>query len=412
MKILLVNKYHYVKGGSETYHFGLAKLLESHGHKVIYFAMADERNMPCEQSGYFSENVDFNASLGAAGKLKAGLHALYSTDAKKKIARLIEDEKPDLVHINLVHRHLTLSILDAVKKYNLPVVHTVHDANSICLNHAMMVDGEICDRCVREHSYDYALKHNCVKGSKLQTYLALFEAKNYARMKSYDKIDCYICPSKFYKDELELSGITHSPVIHLTNFLPEDTRYAAASDVRDYFLYFGRLSFEKGVMTLVKAYEAGGFENPLYLVGTGPLENELKEYVNSRNLDGRVKFKGFQSGDALKKYISQAKCVILPSEWHENCPYSIMEAQAVGKPVIVSRIGGLPELVKDGESGFFCEPFNANSLCESMRRLNTLDGGEYRKMSQCAVENAKAMYDSEEYYKKLTTLYNKLIGKR
>ncbi len=412
MKILLVNKYHYVKGGSETYHFGLAKLLESHGHQVIYFAMSDEQNMPCEQSGYFSKNVDFNGQLGAAGKLRAGVHALYSFDAKKQISRLIEDEKPDLVHINLVHRHLTLSILDAIKKYNLPIVHTVHDANSICLNHAMMVDDKICDRCVTDHSYRYAVKHRCVKGSKLQTYLALAEAKNYARKKSYDKIDCYICPSQFYKKELELSQITRSPIIHLTNFLPEETEYAAAGDVRDYFLYFGRLSFEKGTMTLIKAYEAGDFKNPLYLVGTGPLEDELKEYVKSHGLEKKVQFKGFQNGDALKEYVSRAKCVILPSEWHENCPYSILEAQACGKPAIVSKIGGLPELVSDGVSGFFCEPFNADSLCESMRKINSLNDVEYQKMSQAAVDNAKAMCDSEKYYGKLIKLYTDLINKR
>ncbi len=412
MKILLVNKYHYIKGGSETYHFGLAKLLERHGHEVIFFAMADEQNMDCAQSGYFSKNVDFNGDIGAAGKLKAGLHALYSFDAKKKIAKLIEDERPDLVHINLVHRHLTLSVLDAIQKYNLPVVHTVHDANSICLNHAMMTDGKICDRCVTDHSYRYALKHNCVKGSKLQTLLALAEAENYNRRKSYNKIDCYICPSRFYQNELALSGITDSPIVHMTNFLPEDTVYEASADVRDYFLYFGRLSFEKGVLTLIKAYDAGHFDNPLYLVGTGPLRDELEAYVREHNLQDRVLFKGFQSGDELKNTVARAKCVILPSEWHENCPYSIMEAQASGKPVIVSNIGGLPELVQDGVSGFFCEPFDPDSLCAAMRKLNELNANEYRAMSQAAVQNAKALCDSEAYYEKLTELYKKLIAEK
>lgn len=412
MKILLVNKYHYVKGGSETYHFGLAKLLERHGHEVIFFAMEDEQNFDCAQSPYFSKNVDFNGDIGAVGKLKAGLHALYSFDAKKQISKLIADEKPDLVHINLVHRHLTLSILDAIQKFKLPVVHTVHDANSICLNHAMMTGGKICDRCVTDHSFKYALKHNCVKDSKLQTVLAAMEAGNYNRKKSYDKIDCYICPSGFYKDELIKSGITHKPVVHITNFLPEDTVFEAADDVRDYFLYFGRLSFEKGVFTLIKAYEAGGFDNPLYLAGTGPLQEELQQYVKDHKLEDKVRFLGFQSGDTLKETVARAKCVILPSEWHENCPYAILEAQASGKPVIVSKIGGLPELVRDGVSGFFCEPFQAESLCQSMRKINELSGEEYRKMSLAAVENAKKLGDSETYYNKLIELYQKLIEEK
>ena len=138
MKILLVNKYHYVKGGSETYHFGLAKLLEEHGNEVIYFAMQDEKNYDCAQAKYFSKNVDFNKSMSPFEKLTAGMHALYSFDAKKKIEQLIEAEKPDIVHINLVHRHITLSILNAIQKYNIPVVFTAHDLNCVCPTHTML----------------------------------------------------------------------------------------------------------------------------------------------------------------------------------------------------------------------------------------------------------------------------------
>lgn len=413
MKILLVNKYHYVKGGSETYHFGLAKLLEKHGHKVIFFAMNDEKNFPCEQSGYFSKNVDFNGQLGAVGKLKAGAHALYSFDAKKHISRLIEDEKPDLVHINLVHRHLTLSILDAIKKYNIPVVHTVHDPNCICPSHTMLTaSGEVCNRCVTEHSYKPAMQSRCVKGSKAQTALAVLEAKNYERMHSYDKIDCYICPSAFFQKQFELSGITKSPVIHMTNFLPDGTVYSPVENVKDYFLFFGRLSPEKGVTTLLRAYAAGGFSNKLYFVGDGPLREEMQSYIDEHKLGGKVILTGFQSGEALKRYVDEAKCVILPSEWHENCPYSILEAQASGKPCIVSTYGGLPELIEDGKNGFICEPFKPESLCECMKKINALSQEEYRAMSAASSKNAEKLCDSENYYNKLISLYKELIDKK
>lgn len=411
MKILLVNKYHYVKGGSETYHFGLAKLLESHGHKVIYFAMADEQNYECEYSKYFSKNVDFNAKLSLTGKLKAGLHALYSFDAKKKIEQLIKAEKPDVVHINLAHRHLTLSIVDAIKKHNIPIVFTAHDLNCVCPSHTMLSNGIVCDRCVKEHSYKPALEQKCVKNSGMQTMLGVIEAKNYERMHTYDKIDFYICPSDFYRRHFIDSKITKSPVVHWVNFLPVGTEYKLSGNTKDYFLFFGRISEEKGIMSLVKAYALGNFENPLYLVGDGPLRGELEEFVKEHNLTEKVIFTGFQSGEALRKYVAEARYVILPSEWYENGPYSILEALAAGKPAIVSSYGGLPEIVEDGVTGFICEPNNPESLCECLKKMNALSADEYNKMSHSALEKAKAECDCEKYYEKLMNCYNELISK-
>lgn len=410
MKILLVNKYHYVKGGSETYHFGLGKLLESYGNEVIYFAMADERNYECEQSKYFSKNVDFNTKLSLTGKLKAGFHALYSFDAKKKIEQLIRDENPDIVHINLVHRHITLSIVEAIKKYNIPIVFTAHDLNCICPNHTMLTNGKVCDRCVKEHSYKPALEQKCVKNSGMQTLLGVIEAKNYERMHTYDKIDFYICPSDFYRRYFIDSKITKSPVVHWANFLPLDSEYKLSENIKDYFLFFGRISPEKGIMSLVKAYELGNFENPLYLVGDGPLKEELEKYVKEHNLSEKVIFTGFQSGENLKKYVEEAKCVILPSEWYENGPYSILEALAVGKPVIVSNYGGLTEIVEEGVTGFICEPGNPESLCECLKKMNSLSADEYNKMSLSALEKAKAECDCEKYYDKLMKCYKRLIS--
>ncbi|WP_418548050.1 glycosyltransferase family 4 protein [Ruminococcus bromii] len=409
MKILLVNKYHYVKGGSETYYFGLAKLLEEHGNEVIYFAMQDEKNYACPQSEYFSKNVDFNKSMSAVQKLSAGFHALYSFDAKKKIEKLIKDEKPDIVHINLVHRHITLSILNAIQKFNIPVVLTAHDLNCVCPTHTMLCDGKVCDRCVREHSYKPAIEQKCVKNSAMQTYLAVIEAKNYERMHMYDKIDFYICPSDFYRRQFVESHITKNPIVHWVNFLPSGTQYHLCKDIDDYFLFFGRLSVEKGLMSLVKAYHKGNFENKLYLVGDGPLRKDLETYVKENNLTDKVIFTGFQSGGELKKYVEHAKCVILPSEWYENGPYSILEAIAVGKPAIVSNYGGLPEIVDDGITGFICEPNNPDSLCECLKKMNSLSDDEYSRMSESALKKAKDSCDCEAYYNKLMKCYKELI---
>lgn len=410
MKILLVNKYHYVKGGSETYYFGLANLLQAHGHEVIYFAMADENNRPCEQEKYFVSNVDFNGNISKMQKVKAGFRVLYSFEAKKCISALIEQERPDIVHINLVHRHITLSIVRAIRKYNIPIVFTIHDLNCVCPNHEMLSNGKVCELCLHG-KYSNCIKNKCVKGSTAKSALAAIEAINYKRMKIYDDIDLFITPSAFYKKKLEESCIIHSEIIHMKNFLPVDTVYNSDNPDKGYLLYFGRISEEKGVLTLVKAVEKLSSDIPLYILGTGPVEDEVKAYIDDKNLGNKIKMLGFKSGDELKKYVAEAKCIILPSEWYENGPYAIMEAMSQGKPVIVSNYGGLPEIVEDGKTGFICKPFDSDDLKNCIEKVCTLSADEYRQMGINAVNSAKADFNPEKYVEKLTELYKQLIDK-
>lgn len=410
MKILLVNKYHYVKGGSETYYFGLAKLLQAHGHEVIYFAMADEKNIPCEQEKFFVSNVDFNGKTSKMQKVKAGFRVLYSFEAKKSISALIEQEHPDVVHINLVHRHITLSIVRAIRKYNIPIVLTVHDLNCVCPNHEMLSNGKVCELCLHG-KYSNCIKNKCMKGSTVKSALAAIEAVNYRRMKIYDDIDLFITPSEFYKKKFEESGIIHSEIKHMKNFLPVDTVYSYDNPDKGYLLYFGRISEEKGVLTLVKAVEKLSSDIPLYILGTGPVEDEVRTYIDEKNLGDRIKMLGFKSGGELKKYVAEAKCIILPSEWYENGPYAIMEAMSQGKPVIVSNYGGLPEIVEDGKTGFICKPFDSDDLKGCIEKVCALSPDKYRQMGINAVNAAKSDFDPEKYIEKLTQLYKRLIDK-
>ena len=409
MKILLVNKYHYPKGGSETYYFGLAELLKNKGHQVIYFAMEDEKNIPCEQKDFFVSNVDFNGKTSLWQKLKAGFRVIYSFEAKKKITELIKKEKPDVVHISLVHRHLTLSIVRAIKKFNIPVVFTAHDLNCICPNHAMLVDDRICEACLKG-DYSNCVKQKCIKNSTAKSLLGALESWNYKRMKVYDDIDLFICPSDFYRKKHIESGIINSEIIHIKNFLPQGTEFSAESNHKDYFLYFGRLSQEKGTMTLVKAFQKSQGKH-LYILGIGPVEEEIREYIKAHSLEDRIKLFGFKTGEELKKFVAQAKCIVLPSEWYENGPYAIMEAMAVGKPVIVSNMGGLPEMTQDGVTGFVFEPWSVQQLADCIDKMDRLGEEEYRRMSETATERAKEDFDSDKYYTELMAHYNRLIKK-
>ena len=198
MKILLVNKYHYIRGGSETYYFGLAELLRKAGHEVIFFAMEDARNLPCEQSSYFVSNVEFNGKQSVSAQIKAAARMVYSLEARKKFTRLLQDEKPDVVHVNLFHRVLTASIIDAAKKQGIPIVLTMHDLNILCPNHTMLAHGEICEACLYGN-YWHCVRRVCFKESRLKCMMAALENWYNKRSGLYKKIDLIVTPSAFYE---------------------------------------------------------------------------------------------------------------------------------------------------------------------------------------------------------------------
>ena len=408
MKILLVNKFHYIKGGSETYYFGLGELLEKSGHDVIYFSMKDDKNKPCPQEKYFVENVDFNAPMGKFKLMKTALKMLYSREAKKKFKKLILDEKPDIIHLNIFQSQLTASIVDVAHKYRIPIVYTAHDLKSVCPNYQMLNHGEVCEKCLHG-KYINCFKTSCMKDSRLKSLLATMEADVYKRKKTYRKIDLIITPSEFYKRKIDEAKIADCPVVHMTNFLPQGTQYSAVNKVGDYILYFGRLSREKGIITLVEAYSRSNCELPLYIVGTGSVKEEIEGKIKELSMTDKIKLLGFKSGRELKDIVDASRCVVLPSEWYENGPYSIMEAMAAGKPVIVSNLGGLPELVDDGITGYIVPAKDAEKLAEAIKKMSDMPSKDLLAMGQAATQKAKSMFDAQKYAREVIEKYKEII---
>lgn len=404
MKILLVNKFHYIKGGSETYYFGLADLLKKQGQEVIFFSMKDEKNVPCEQEKYFVENVDFNQKMNPVKLVKASLKMLYSLEAKKKFEQLLIDEKPDIIHLNIFQSQLTGSIVDVAYKHHIPMVYTAHDLKSVCPNYQMLNRGDICEKCIHGN-YTHCAKTGCMKDSKLKSILATLEAYVYKWRKTYQKMDLIITPSAFYKRKIEEANITKCPVVHMTNFLPEGTEYSASEKPGEYFLYFGRISREKGILTLVRAYAEAKVEKPLYIVGTGPIEGQVCQLIEELHMSDKIKMLGFKSGNELKEIVANSLCVCLPSEWYENGPYSIMEAQAVGKPVIVSDNGGLPELVENDVTGYIVKSKNVKDLAEKIKLCECL----MEPQTKYLIEKCYKKYDAYEYSKELIKKYESII---
>ncbi len=405
MKVLLVNKFHYRKGGSETYYFTVAEALRARGHEVIFFSMRDdEKNIPCEQEKYFVSNAATQGSIKS--KLNMVIHIAYSREAYVNMKALLQDEKPDLVILNLVHKQITLSIIDAIKEFHpkLPIFWTMHDLITVCPSYSMLNgNGEICQKCL-QGSFAPCVTNRCIKGNRLMSILAKYEADYIRKKKWYDKVDLYICPSKFYQEKLESARFTNSKIVTLRNPLPLGTVYESNKGDDGYILYFGRLSMEKGVRVLIDSAKEVGCR--LIILGTGPMEDELRAYAGT---DSNIEFKGFLTGDALTDYIRGSLCVVLPSQWYENGPYSAMEAMALGKPLIVSDKGGLPELVEDGINGYvYADKEGLPGLSDCLRKIFRLTHDEYHSMVRCSLVKAREMFNPERYIEEIETYYRAL----
>ena len=406
MKVLLVNKFHYLKGGSETYYFSLGRLLEKNGCEVIYFSMKDDKNVPCAQEEYFVNHVDYNDSLSPVQAVAASAKLLYSLEAKHKFEKLLIDEKPDIIHLNIFQSQLTDSIVFAALKHHIPIVYTAHDLKAVCPTYLMMNHGKICDRCINGN-YWHCISTSCMKNSRAKSLLAALEAEGYRIRKTYSRMDLIICPSQHHRNRLVQGHICDPEILYyMPNFLPEETEFHSGDPGGAYFLYFGRLSEEKGILTLLQAFRKAKVKRPLYIVGAGPQEEEIRQNIQQHKMQENVKMLGYMTGRDLKQIVSSAHCVILPSKCCENAPYSIMEAQAMGRPVIVSDNGGLPELVTDGLDGFIFHGSDSNDLC---LKLEKMDNSVFSGDEIC--KKAREKYSSEKYIVTRMSEYRRLIGR-
>lgn len=400
MKILLVNKFHYLKGGSEKYYFDLAKLLKRHGHEVAFFSMKDEKNIKTDCKEYFVENSDMNSK-----NVFKALDVIYSKKNKKAMEEALDDFKPDIVHLNNFQRQLSASIIKPIKKRHIPIVFTAHDLQAICPA-IVMLDSEknICDKCMNG-KYINCVKKKCVKNSSLKSLLGAIEGKYYRWNKIYSKkIDKIIAPSEYFKEMFIKDGIDSDRVEVLHNSI-DVKNYDVDIDDKGYAFYYGRLSKEKGIYNLLKAMLSIK-DRRLFVAGDGPEKGNIEQFINENNMNDRVELLGFLDSKKIKEYVRKARVVIVPSICRENCPYSVLETLAMGRPIIGSNLGGIPELVKDGEYGYVYN--NIEELTEKMKKL--LDEKDLsEKMGKNAKNSAIERFSRDTYYNKILKLYKELI---
>lgn len=400
MKILMVNKFLYPRGGCETYMLALGEQLSRLGHEVQYFGMFDEQNTVGNSLGLYTQNMDFH-SKGFARFLYP-FKIIYSFEAKKKIIKVIDDFKPDIIHMNNINFQLTPSIIYGAKKRNIPIVQTVHDYQMICPNHLLYNFNEnvICEDCIK-CSYLSCIKNKCIHGSRIKSILGVIEAKLYSLLGTYKKVDLFISPSYFLENKLiEANTLYKGKTKTIHNFISKNEFNSNIGKVEPYIAFAGRISKEKGIELLAETAKLLP-EYTFAIAGKGPDEDLLEGIDNIKTL-------GFMTGEKLRDFMGNAKLLVVPSIWYENCPLSILESQSYGVPVVTMNNGGMAELVKDGISGILIDEPKPEIMAEKLKKA--MENSEYYNSLKENCQKIKDnIYTVETYCDILLQDYNALI---
>ena len=397
--ILNVSQNHYVRGGSDRYFFTLADLLKKHGHRAIPFTAASAKNEPSEWADYFPRGADFERPK--TGDL---LRFLYSRDAVKSIRRLLNDTEIDLAHFHIYYGKLTASILGVLKEAGIPLIQTLHEYKLTCPVYSHLSNDEICEACAGKHFWR-ALPKRCNRGSIARTTLSVTEAYVSKMLGAVEKFDHFISVSHFLRKKMISHGISEDQISTVHNFV-DVSDITPNFSVGEYILYFGRVHRSKGILTLIEA-AAPLKDVPLYIVGDGETMPEVQRIVEQNGCD-HIHLLGFKQGDELRELILNSICTVLPSEWYENCPMSVLESYAYGKPVIGADIGGIPELIVDGVDGFLVPSGGQGALRERLLWMFE-HKNEAVEMGRIGRRKMETEFNADIHYERIMNVYKPFI---
>ena len=400
MRILLAHNNFSVTGGAEVFFHEVGRVLAKHGHEVAYFCAHDEK-ADSEWKSYFPPVASYSQG-GLIGKAMSFPKMVYNRDAKQAMARLMADFQPDIVHAFAIYVQLTPSLLDAAREAGIPVVMSCNDYKHICPNYKLYHHGKICEECKGGKFYR-AIVNRCSHNSLVYSVASSLEAYSHNFLDIYRKnVHTFLFASEFMAHKTdEFWGKGNFRWDMLRNPY-EAQAHHAPDELGDYALYFGRIIDEKGVNVLLEA-AALTRDVPLIVVGDGPDLAKLKQQTDARGLS-HVRFVGAKWGDELDKILRDCRFVVVPSLWHENFPYVILQSFAMGKPVIGSNRGGITELVAHGERGLVYEATDANALAICIRRLWD-DKALTLGMSKVAKQYADAEFNDTHFYESLMRIY-------
>jgi glycosyltransferase involved in cell wall biosynthesis len=404
-RLLAINNYFYRRGGAEAVFLDHIDLFERAGWQVAPFAMQAEQNLPSEWSDYFVSEIEFGQQPGLLTKLNHAGKIIYSHEAQRKVGALVERFRPHLAHAHNVYHHLSPAIFQTLKAHGVPTVMTAHDLKIACPAYKMLSHGAVCEKC-KSGNITQVLLNRCAKDSVALSGLLLLESAVHRAFGLYRKyLDRIVVPSQFYRTKLIEWGWPAEQLVYVPNFVNPDLLTGHSVDEGDYYLFAGRLAPEKGIARLIEAAALTGLR--LVVAGSGPDEAMLKQLAAERQAP--VTFVGHVSGETLRNLIGGAKALVLPSEWYENAPVSILEAYGLGRPVIGAEIGGIPELIRPEETGLTAPSGNAAGLAQTLARMEAMGPSRRATMGALGREWVRADFSAVAYRNRMLDLYGQLV---
>jgi glycosyltransferase involved in cell wall biosynthesis len=399
MRILLINRNHFIGGGADRVYLNTGELLEESGHEVTYFSTSNNQNIDSEYEPYFVKNSNTREG-GFISKIKGVKKYLYNKETENNLDRLISDFKPEVAHIHLFYGVLSASVLKTLKKNKVPIILTIHDYRLLCpVNTMLDKEGRICEKCKNDKFYNCITKR-CSEGNVFQSTVVTAEA--YMRKFIYDPltyINHFIFVSQFCRNKhISFDQRYKKKSSLLYNFSNPIENPSLIKG--NYLFYYGRLSREKGVLNLINAVKKTN--SKLIIAGEGHQKEEVLKAINGFS---NIEFVGFKSGTDLNELILNSSFVVVPSEWYENNPMTIVESFLLAKPVIGSNVGGIPELVTD-ETGFTFESADEKSLVKAIESSEKLNSIEYTNISNNCLKFAKKYFNKKNHLKSLLEIYN------
>jgi glycosyltransferase involved in cell wall biosynthesis len=406
MRLLMVNKFYYLRGGTERYSFDLTRLLKANGHTVVPFAMVHGQNIPSPYASFFVPEISLDRSADLRrpwAVVAAAARAIYSREAQHRLAALVRQERPDVAYLHNIHHQFSLSILPLLREHGVPILWRLHDYALFCPNSTFYTQGGVCEACAGGHFY-HAARRACRRGSRGASLVACLASYVDRLLHLAGHTGLFVAPSHFLADKMAVCGLDRERLAVQPNFLDlaafdRDLAAACGNGVGRRpdgpLLFFGRLVPEKGADTLIAAVGRVPAAR-LLIAGDGP-ERARLEALAAAGAPGRVSFLGHQSPGALLAILAGASAVVVPSLWYENCPYTILEAFAARQAVVASRIGGIPELIQDGEDGLLFQPGDVAGLADRIGAL--LASGQYGEhLGKRARQKLEAGYDAAGHY--------------
>lgn len=398
--LLSVNSYFYRRDGAATVMFDHDRVFERNHWKVVPFAMHHPLNQTTVWSKYFVDEIEFDREYTVLEKIVRVPRVIYSLQARRRIAELIDQIAPDACHCHSIYHHLSPSILDALKSKRVPTVMTLHDLKIACPAYYMWNNHRVCEAC-RGHRVHNVLLNRCIKNSVALSGLIMIEALLHNWLQTYENcVDRFVSPSRFYITKLEEWGWDTTKFVHVPNSVDVET-FRPVYAPGKFILYFGRLSPEKGLTTLIKA--AGKSGVPLHIAGDGPEQANLRRAASQFGAD--VTFLGGLTFEALSSEIGRARACVLPSEWYENAPMTILESYAVGKPVIGANIGGIGELLQEGVTGRLFKSGSDEELAGILAEFMSMSDGAIADMGHAARRWVESDFSPETYFQRITEVY-------